>query len=373
MISITNPVLNSWIIFAVLAFFLVLTIKKRKESSFFPVNATTEIKGLAIIAIIIAHIGYLLVQNPEFLTPLSYFAGVGVDIFLFVSGYGLTASAMRKKSSILQFYQRRLAKLFLPFWLIISVLYILDYFVLHRTYPLEYIYKSFLGIFKTASIYQDVNSPLWYFTFIVFYYLIYPLVFIRKYPWISALAILIISYLILRKTSVADIDNAGFYELHTWAFPTGMVFAWLTSKRDLASKYTAQVKTRLPIFWHKNSKLLLNYLAVIGLLVLIVISRKVSTPYDSPQKEQLINVLTTIDFVLLFSLKRYDFKLLQLFGIYSYEIYLVHVPLLTRYDLFFPKSIGWLAVILFLALSLLVGKILHYFTAAIFSKIASTN
>ena len=50
-------------------------------------NTTTSIKGLAIFIIILSHISGNL--GIRFLTPLG---GIGVALFLFLSGYGLSKS-----------------------------------------------------------------------------------------------------------------------------------------------------------------------------------------------------------------------------------------------------------------------------------------
>jgi peptidoglycan/LPS O-acetylase OafA/YrhL len=50
----------------------------------------------------------------------------------------------------------------------------------------------------------------------------------------------------------------------------------------------------------------------------------------------------------LFSANKIEFKLLSLFGLYSYEIYLFHWPILARYDIFYKYTPAWLATALYL-------------------------
>ncbi len=360
MIYITNPVLQTWIFSLLLVLALLLTLRRRKDMQLFPLSTTQELKGLAIILIIFAHIGYGLVADTQFLWPLTNLAGLGVNIFLFVSGYGLTSSNIRKPLGIKDFYKRRLKKLFLPFWIILIVYFLLDYFVLNRTYPADYVVRSFAGIFKTADMHSDIDSPLWYFTFILFYYLIYPLLYIKKRPWLSAIIIYAITYALLHHSQyIENLDNVRFYQVYTLAFPLGMVAAWLNSKQnDIGKKLKQYFKA---VNKSKPLKNLVYYVSIGLFIFLFIYGRWQSTPWDSPRREQAINILTMLCLIAVFLLKRVDFKLLYIFGIYSYEIYLLHWPLMSRYDFLFNHVYSWLALVIYMAvfvgLSILLAKV----------------
>jgi peptidoglycan/LPS O-acetylase OafA/YrhL len=69
--------------------------------------------------------------------------------------------------------------------------------------------------------------------------------------------------------------------------------------------------------------------------------------------------------VIAFSFKRIDNKCLHLFGVYSYETYLLHWPLMYRYDVFFQHLPAWLAVIFWLAAFLAIGWLLQKITTPI--------
>ena len=167
-VTVNNPIISTCIFTAILVIGFLFSIRKKSENGIFPLSVTQELKGLSILMIIFSHIGYFLVSDNRFLFPLSTMAGVGVNLFLFVSGYGLTASMQKKKLSIKEFYERHLSKLYVPFWIVIFSLFFLDFFVLHINYDLPYIARSALGFFPHSNLYQDVDSPLWYFTLIVF-------------------------------------------------------------------------------------------------------------------------------------------------------------------------------------------------------------
>ena len=118
-ISIIDPIFQTYLFGIIFLACLLISIKNPKSDRLFSLSKTEELKGFAILAIIFAHIGYFLSSDNNFLFPLSILAGVGVNLFLFLSGFGLTASALKSPLSIINFYKKRLQKLFLPMWLII--------------------------------------------------------------------------------------------------------------------------------------------------------------------------------------------------------------------------------------------------------------
>ena len=64
---------------------------------------------------------------------------------------------------------------------------------------------------------------------------------------------------------------------------------------------------------------------------------------------------------MIFSLKKLDNKFLSIYGVYSFEVYLIHWPLIGRYDIFFDFLPSWAAVIAwmisFILVSILLSKI----------------
>jgi peptidoglycan/LPS O-acetylase OafA/YrhL len=320
---------------------LILTVRPRTDRGVFPTEATNELKGLAIIAIIIAHIGFFLADDTRFLTPLSYFAGIGVDLFLFLSGYGLTASSLKKNLGVVRFYTKRLFKLFIPLWVVLAIL-----FVLHSGYDTGYIIRSFLGWFPHADLYQDVDSPLWYFSLILFYYLIYPLVFNKRLPYLSALAIGVAGYLILYHTTLpVTIGVLALYKLHFLAFPLGMLGAWVVG---LVEK---QKFPRVPLFVRTALAIALLYVAWCA-----------GTHGGFGQvlrTQQLISLAGVLAVVGASMLKPIEFKAFAWWGVYSYEIYLLHWPLLYHYDFVYKFLPPGLATLVYLFVFIALGYILQ--------------
>ena len=335
---IQDPVSATYIFTALLVGALALSVRPRKTAGF-TTDVVQELKGFAILAIVLSHVGYFLVADHRFLFPLSTIAGVGVDLFLFVSGFGLAASAFKNLRPPLDFYLRRIDKLFLPLWGALAAFFVLDFYILGKSYPLGSIFSSFLGWFPSADIYNDLNSPLWYITLILFFYLIFPLLFSPKRPVFSAAAIAAAAYVAFYLAHPLISGVAHLYELHLWAFPLGVAFASMARNKAIGDINNPLIHYPLCIFL----MLAIGYLALhanIGAGVLI---------------EQGTSVLTALLVAALFLVKRFEVRLLYLFGIFSYEIYLFHWPIMYRYDFLFGVLPPWLAMFTYLAFFLALG------------------
>lgn len=356
-ISIPDAVSATDIFIAIFLIASIISIRKKTDSALFPLSLTQELKGLAILAIVFSHIGYFLVDDHRFLFPLTVLAGVGVNLFLFLSGYGLAFSHSRKRISPWQFYRQRLAKLLLPFWISLAAFFLLDLSVLHHGYGWNYTLRSFLGFFPHADLYEDINSPLWYLTLILSYYLVFPWIFSKKRPWLSALAIYGLSLILIWINPSWLSGVRHLYRVHLLAFPLGILAsAWLNrpdaGKAVLARLTKLKGPLRAAAYW-------LSIAALIALT--IYTSLYYSGVGTGPIQEELISLVTTLALASLFVIKRREIRLWQLFGAYSYEIYLLHWPLLYHYDIFYRFLPAWLATMLylgfFLGLSWLLKKL----------------
>lgn len=298
--------------------------------------------------IVLSHIGYFLVNDHRFLWPLSIAAGVGVNLFLFLSGYGLAVGSGRTEMSPWQFYKKRFGKLFKPFWLALIIIIALDVLVLKINYSWEFLASAAVGIFTHADLYQDINSPFWYFTFIIGYYLLFPWVFCRKRPWLSAIILYALGYGLVYYWAPSALDYVmHLYRVHIIAFPLGILAAWFVTKLPPAAVIAEK--------WSRGWRQIVRCLLIAGLLAVFAYVNVYSGIGASPQREELMSIIAVLAICLAFVFKRVEFRLLALFGIYSYEIYLWHWPLMYRYDIFYSWLPAWLATILYLALFIGIG------------------
>jgi peptidoglycan/LPS O-acetylase OafA/YrhL len=149
------------------------------------------------------------------------------------------------------------------------------------------------------------------------------------------------------------------YNVHLLAFPLGMLLASLIA---FPNKIAVTLQNIISVFQNRfkqkiNSEKFFYYLKniiyylLIAVLALVIWYTAINSGVGStPIKEELISLVTVFAFTLLFIIKRIEFKLLSLFGLYSYEIYLLHWPLMYRYDFVFKYLPPWLAMLVYLAL-----------------------
>ena len=89
----------------------------------FTIKDTNIMKGFAIIFMIFHHLFYTktdafpIINEISITNTIGLFCKVCVGIFVFLSGYGISAT-YNKEKSLLSFYKKRLLKLYLNYWLI---------------------------------------------------------------------------------------------------------------------------------------------------------------------------------------------------------------------------------------------------------------
>ena len=373
-ITITNVPESNMIVIIALIAVLLLTLRKSQHTDVFPISVTQELKGLGILTVVFAHFAYMLVTNAEFLFPLSIIAGVGVDLFLFMSGYGLSVGMLKKPMPVFEFYKRRLIKIFIPFWVALIIIFAADAIFLNINYTAPYMIQSLLGWFPTAIGFGDVNSPFWYITWMIMFYALYPIVFSLKRPWLSALILAVIATL-LGVYNPFDMGDNWLHRLHTLAFPLGIVAAWLLMKTK--EKENKLVKY-LEDFRNKSTGIS-RYVIIILMFALVVYMSLHTTANHWPTLtailgkgyfvDQFTSLVIMFAFIVIFSLKKLDNKFLAIYGLYSFEVYLIHWPLIGRYDVFFdifPAGVAVIAwIITFILVSWLLQKIVTPISAAI--------
>lgn len=329
----------------VLTLGLALSVPWRRDTDggLISKERSTELKGAGVLFVIFAHVGYYLVADHAFLFPLSTFAGAGVNLFLFLSGYGLTASMLAHQRTVKEFYVRHARKLYVPLWLTLALFFVADFVVHGHSYGSAYVLRSFLGYFPHADLFVDVDSPLWYFTFAVFLYTFYPIVFLRRWPWFSAFLIAVASYGVALFASPLW-DVGSLWASHVFAFPIGMIVAWLVDAWPVTMpKLVRTPAVRLP------------FLAILFFaLWYLTLHAGIGTA-----DEQLLSIATLALIVLFSMLKERRSALLMLLGAYSYEIYLLHWPILARYDLIYRSMPASAATLLYLAIFLVLGYALQ--------------
>ncbi|MFA5048206.1 MAG: acyltransferase family protein [Patescibacteria group bacterium] len=382
LINISDPIFQTVIFSGLMLVALLFTLKKKKPGELFPRSLTNELKGVAILAVIFAHVGYFLFTDTRFIFPLSVLGGVGVNIFLFLSGYGLAVSSAKKELSVGQFYLRRLSKIIVPFWLSLVAFFVIDHFFLHLNYGLVTMVENFLGFFPTNDLYRDLNSPLWFITLIIFYYLIFPFFFSRRRPLLSALGIFVLGWIFTSIKLPVGSGVLGAYQVHFVAFPLGLLAFVLLDKINIVKLLPLKLlflASRLRASWTVffetliAQKYFLNFLYflkkfrfvyyIVTVLILLAIIFYTALIHSGVGQgafpEQTISLITVICFVLLFMVRKTESRFLTLLGAYSFEIYLIHWPIMYRYDFLYRYLPAATATFLYIFIFILLGFVMR--------------
>lgn len=151
----------------------------------------TQLMGLAILWVMFYHSPLSLISYP-ILSQFKNMGYGGVDIFMFLSGFGIYYS-LSNSSSVKDFYLRRIWRI-LPYYIPIALAYsIVEY--LHGELSLIVVILNAL----TLSYWFGLDGHFeWYIPTILFFYLISPRLYslLREYKIIALIAILLISFLV---------------------------------------------------------------------------------------------------------------------------------------------------------------------------------
>lgn len=165
----------------------------------------------------------------------SYFGHYGVQLFVFISAYGLYKSFDQKPSGYVQFLKKRVLKLYPT--LVIAIFFEFFFLLLRNHTITGYELKSTL--FKLSLIFNlvpgqalAVNGPWWFFSLIFQFYLIFPVLFwcTKKYgsPFLIIISIsaMVLEYFI-NPFLVAHHLNLNFTVLgHLEVFSLGIFMAY---------------------------------------------------------------------------------------------------------------------------------------------------
>ena len=122
--------------------------------------------GVAIIVIILFHFSFCF---PFPVSDLLSFGYLGVDVFFFLSGFGLYFSMSKKGTRPSTFYKNRFRKLFPEFWLVLLLAFFIDG---------DFSAGSFSGLlWKIFTVGYWIQKPymFWFISAIVGFYIVFPL------------------------------------------------------------------------------------------------------------------------------------------------------------------------------------------------------
>lgn len=143
-------------------------------------NYRTELMGVSCIAILLCHAPGNGVLLPGFLSGILLRGGVGVDVFLFLSGVGMYYSLEKigaldaGSNTLLEWYKRRYLRILIPYMIIILPIYFIICCI--RGYSFED-----YCLFVTTVGFWFNHKGVWFIALLIPLYLISPILYsVRK-------------------------------------------------------------------------------------------------------------------------------------------------------------------------------------------------
>ena len=285
-------------------------------------STTTCIKGISIFIIILSHIGGNL--GTRLFTPLG---GIGVAMFLFLSGYGLSKSYAKNQ---LSFYWRKRFIAIYPAYFIASIV--------------AWIVNGVTDV-KTILLGMTFVQPAipygWYFQYLLLWYAIFwvsGFVHSDKWKWAILLTCAAISFCFLPEIMAEQ--SASF-----------ILGVFVATKEGLIAKYVAE-----------NKKVFISFgLMLLGIVTLSI--KQFEIVRNAPQiifnGVQLLIKLPIAIGIIAFVLSRYinthlKFQGFYLLGSISYELYLLHGMCINSIH-----STGIIYIMIALLLSIIFARLLN--------------
>lgn len=204
----------------------------------------SQLMAFAMVAILFTHLGYR--YDSYFANRLELLAMGGVDVFFFLSGYGLYFSSLKKRRA-LDFYKRRAIRILPPFFVILLI----QLYVNNRLNLKEFLLEGSTLTFWIPG--YGLHFFGWFVSAILLVYAIFPFFirFFRKNPGRSVVVAIVIMGLI--PTAIYawyfNFVKPRSYNGLILAFARYPIFflgvyyaLWETSRKSFHSKYS------LPIF-----------------------------------------------------------------------------------------------------------------------------
>jgi peptidoglycan/LPS O-acetylase OafA/YrhL len=130
------------------------------------IDEIDQLKGLAILLIVFYHATIVLG------IPNLAHGEIGVDIFVLLSGIGLTQGNLNL--SLRKFMRRRLGKILPTYWLALGCLVLASQQILNKSFYLLDVFVHFFDLHGfTVNYFYSINDSWWFMTLIVILYLVF--------------------------------------------------------------------------------------------------------------------------------------------------------------------------------------------------------
>lgn len=277
-----------------------------------PHSPTIErLRGFALVLVLIYHGGGI------FGGGYWFHGEIGVDIFLLLSGFGLALNCVDQPLG--WFLRRRFLRIFPAYWAALALFVGLDdhFFADHRSWPDLVLHVLGLQGFGREIWFMSINDSFWFITLVILCYILF--VALRKHLEDLALLVAVCSLVTAALALAYDFTGngaaAGHLPLRIPDFFLGLILGRLASGGALVLRPTGLLVA---------ATLLLAYLGF---------NYGVHGYYLLPAVAYVAAFLWLQPWGLRSGAGRAALRGLGFLGTYSYEIYLLHQPLMRSFSL----------------------------------------
>lgn len=293
----------------------IMSFRKSFERTFsykLDKNCTEQLKCIAILLVIFGHLSADKIIQAAF---LSHAGSQGVTLFLFLSGYGLTKSYL-KKGINKKILFNRFSKILLPYSMITALWIIIDTFIYHKAYSKSTIILSIIGFDFNRSI----DASMWYISFILLWYIFFNIIF--KLPTkniVKLILLLFVSYLFKYHPVYRYTHEVSYqWGLNAFTFPLGV----------MAGLYLDNINKKLG---SKYINLAYGFTFLICLFTFMISLGYISLGTHIFAISNCAFAFTTIIIILFINTMGYFSRALNFIGCISYELYLLEAALMWKY------------------------------------------
>ncbi len=314
-------------------------------------------KGYAIFTIVLYH-ALQRVALPPLLSAGIVFGGTGVHLFFLLSGFGLAWS--KAVLTPVQFYRRRLTKVWLPYVLALTISLLAA--LVFDLFPDRWdAWLAGIGLYQMfyEPYVQSFGGHFWFISTIVQFYLIFPL--LRKIqvkmadnrPFFLLLLTVSVAWWVL----VFWLDKGALRSWNScflqflWEFGLGMVLA--DAMRNQAYGIRKIGTAARKYWWGFLPVGLLFTAGMVGMILKMGAAGRIFNDVPALLGYAALSLF-------LYFLGDHLFPLLKRFFLwingFSFSLYLIHVLVLDGYLRWLPVAPLWWQALLYLPLALLAGR-----------------
>jgi peptidoglycan/LPS O-acetylase OafA/YrhL len=314
-----------------------------------------ELRGLALLMVLAYHaFGVLNYRN-------DLRGDVGVDIFLIVSGFSLSVAGAAQGPW--QFARRRLARLVPGYWLALLLFLVAGHFILRRDWSGADVACHVLGIHGLVlgrpEYFLSINDSFWFISILA---LVYPAFYLARGTTgaVRLLALGAAGALALAAAYKLSGNEVGLWHLplRFFSFFVGASAARMLQFPGAAVRISA---------WDMAAIVMLCFAAFRGLVVLA---------YPAAALGLCLLYCALRAPLARLAIGRSAIAALAGAGTVSYELYLLHQPLMRDYAVHFLRQLGWegnapalaLGMALGLAFAIVLSVALHILLRRLWSK-----